>query len=199
MANKAGGDANTKDDPKDKPNNAPADDSTGKGGKAEAGDQGGDDDTTGKKYTQADLDAALAGDRQARRRSQTKSEMSPAKKKSKGDDDDDDGERETLRKRAEGAEEKLRQQDARDDLEDEAARAGFKNPRKMYRLLKDDLTFDSSGKPDNIKDLITIAKRDFPEELDDKTPKGSADAGAKGAAGVKSSMNDFLRRGAGLS
>src|SRR5215213_3877606 len=145
MATKTGGDANSTDDPKDKTKDEPADSAPSKGGKAKAkaGDQG-DDDPNVKQFTQADLDAALASDRQARRKSQTKSEPAPAKNKGKGDDDDD-GERETLRKRAEGAEQKLRQQDARDDFEDEATRAGFKNPRKMYRLLKDDLTFDSSG------------------------------------------------------
>ena len=196
----SGGDANN--DPKDKNDKEPADDATDKGkGKGKAGDQGDDDDPNEKKFSQSDLDAALARDRQDRRKSQPKVDTSKSKNKKKEENDDDDGETDRQRKRADDAEDELRRRDARDTLEDEARRAGFKNPRKMYRLLKDDLTFDSSGKPENVKDLITIAKRDYADELDPeadpKKPKGSADAGAKGTPAKGSSMNDFIRRGAG--
>jgi hypothetical protein len=198
----SGGDANT--DPKDKANKNDADDATDKGGKgtkAKTGADQGDDDLNEKKFSQSDLDAALARDRQDRRRAQNKVDT-PSSKKKKEESDDDDGEAERHRKRAEAAEERLRQHDARDKFEDELKAAGFKNPRKMFKLLKDDLTYDDKGRPDNIKDLIAIARRDYDDELDPeadpKKPKGSADGGAKGGAtGKTTSMNDFIRRAAG--
>lgn len=208
MAKKDGGNATPKDDPNDKGNNnEPEDDATnqgnGKGNKAKAGDQG-DEDPNEKKYSKADLEAALAQDRQDRRRSQnSKPQPAPAKKKDKGDNEDDDAEADRLRKRADDAEEELRKRDARDALEDALSQAGFEKPRKMFRLLKDDLTFDEKGRPDNIKDLIALAKRDYAEELkpdaDPKKAKGSVDAGAKGGVAKGGDMNDFIRRSAGIT
>lgn len=165
----------------------------GAGGAGDKG-KGGSDEKT---YTQAEYDAAVAEARQSARKGKTKSTSAKATRKTEGSDEEEDSAEVTeARKRAETAEAQLRIRDARDAVESAAKTAGFSNPAKIYRLLKDDLSFDESGKPENVKDLITIAKRDFPEELEQKA-NGSADGGAGGRAGVGTNMNDIIRRAAG--
>jgi len=204
MATKAGDDADT-----DKGKQGAED--KGDAGKSGAGDKGDTGkDAGGKKpgtdggektYTQAELDAALAEDRKERRRAaQAKQSKSKASGK-KGDDDDEESE-ELVKERQKRAqlEEKLRIRDAQDSVVAAAKTAGFSNPEKIYRLVKDDLEFDDGGKPENVKDLIALAKRDFPEELSAAKGKGSADGGEGGGdkvTGANSSMNDFIRRAAG--
>ncbi|HWP55460.1 MAG TPA: hypothetical protein VN476_15130, partial [Pyrinomonadaceae bacterium] len=153
-----------------------------------------------KTYTQAELDAALAADRQASKRAAAAKAATGGKNKKKDGDDEEAPEVAEARKRAETAEAALRVRDARDAVESAAKTAGFGNPAKIYRLVKDDLSFDEAGKPDNVKDLITIAKRDFPEELKEKA-NGSADGGAGGGSrlGAGSGMNDLIRRAAGYN
>lgn len=195
MANEAGN-----EEGKDKP----GDGNPGEG-KPAAGAGGGE--AGGEKtYSQADLDAALAADRLASKRAAAARANKPAAKgKSKDGEADDDGAHEAAlaaeRKRAEDAESQLRVRDARDAVEAAAKNAGFGNPSKIYRLLKDDLSFDDAGKPDNVKDLITIAKKDFPEELTSGKANGSADGGAVGGVRITSGgrMNALIRSAAGLS
>lgn len=170
----------------------PVDDAAAAAAAAAAGagadDAAGADKTT---FTKAELDAALAADRAEQTRL-----AKAATKKQERDAELSEGER--MKQRAEAAEASLRLHDARSSVEREAQAAGFANPSKIYRLLKDDLSFDDAGKPENVKDLIAAAKRDFPEEIAAKTP-GSADGSAgKGAAGAgKGTMNDFLRAATG--
>lgn len=189
----SGGNADITDD---KSKGADSGDDKGKAGDGKTGaadeGQGNADD---KVFTQADLDAALARDRQERKRVAASKSTATTNKKDKPEESE---EAEQFRKRAEAAEASLRARDARDTVEKAAKDAGFSNPSKIYRLLRDDLSFDDAGKPDNVKDLITIARRDFPEEIAAKTA-GSADAGAgKGSSGAaKSSMNDFIRKATG--
>jgi hypothetical protein len=175
-------------------------DDKSKGGADDKGKGGADDKGKGgdaaKTYTQAEFDAAVAEARQGARKSKTsKSKVQSPKSKEDGDDDES-AELIEARKRADKLEADLRVRDARDAVETAAKTAGFANPAKIYRLVKDDLSFDDSGKADNVKDLIAIAKRDFPEELSQKG-NGSADGGAGGRAGAGTSMNDIIRRAAG--
>lgn len=165
-------------------------DKTGAG--AGAGDKAGEG--AAKTYTQEELDAALASDRQERKKAAT-AKASTAAKKTKADEGESDESAE-LRKRAETAEAQLLARESRERVERAAKDAGFTNPAKIYRIVKDDLTFDDAGKPENLKDLLTIAKRDYPEELRKKA-EGSADAGAKGGAGAGGGMNDVIRNAFG--
>jgi hypothetical protein len=173
-----------------------AGDDKGKGGGA--GDDKGKAGAPAKTYSQAEFDAAVAEARQSARKG--KPAKHSAGKAAKKDDDSEEESAEIVeaRKRAETAEAQLRIRDARDAVETAAKTAGFSSPSKIYRLLKDELSFDDSGKPENVKDLIAIAKRDFPEELTKKA-SGSADGGAGGraGAGTGTSMNDIIRRAAG--
>src|SRR6185437_9057446 len=203
MANEAG------DNTEDKGKAGAGDKGAGDKGAGAAGDKGGaggggDEGGGEKTYTQAELDAALATDRQARKRAAAAKAGKPgaATQKKSGDGTEDDGAHEAAlaaeRKRAEDAESQLRVRDARDAVESAAKAAGFANPSKIYRLIKDELSFGDDGKPDNVKDLITIAKKDFPEELGSKAG-GSADggAGANSRLPAGGGMNAIIRRAAG--
>jgi hypothetical protein len=169
-------------------------------GKGKAGAAGDGKEKTGadKTYSQAEYDAAVAAARQEARKGKTAKAVTGKTAKKDGDESEESPELIEARKRAEKAEADLRVRDARDAVETAAKGAGFSNPSKIYRLLRDDLSFDDSGKPENVKDLIAIAKRDFPEELAQKS-NGSADggAGARSGAGAGTSMNDIIRRAAG--
>lgn len=179
----------------DKPNDKPGEGNPGDGGGKPAGDKpagGGGGGEAAKTYTQAELDAALAADRQ------TRSKAAKAKAGKAKDEAGDDDAQSKDRQRLEQLEGELRTRDARDSVEKAAKDAGFQNPGKIYRLVKDDLSFDDGGKPENVKDLITIAKRDFPEELGTGKGKGSIDAGERGVGKVGGGgMNSLIRRAAG--
>ena len=213
MAKDEGGDANDKEkagaDEKDSAGKAGTEGKGGAGGgagdKGKAGDKGGSGGE--KTYTQAELEAALAEDRRERKRAATAKSTKAAGKSGAGKKGDDEAEEsEDLikeRQRREQLEEKLRVRDAQDSVVAAAKNAGFTNPEKIYRLVKDDLEFDDAGKPENVKDLIALAKRDFPEELAAAKPKGSADGGAgnngNATEGANVGMNNFIRRAAGRS
>lgn len=175
---------------------AGADDKGGKG--SGAGEKG--KSAAGKTYSeeehQAAIEAAIAEDRQSRRRADTSKAIKTTKAKKDGEAEDSE-ELVKERQRREQLEEKLRIRDAQDSVVAAAKAAGFKSPEKIYRLVKDDLTFDNDGKPDNVKDLITLAKRDYAEELE-KKGNGSADGGAGSRSDTANgNMNDFIRRAAG--
>lgn len=171
---------------------------------AAAGTGGGEGEGADKTYSQAELDAALAADRQASKRAAAARAAKPAAKSKEGGSEDDAAHQAELAaasKRAEEAEAQLRVRDARDSVEAAAKNAGFSNPSKIYRLIKDEISFDDAGKPDNVKDLITIAKKDFPEELGAGKANGSADGGAGGGGAriTGGGMNTLIRRAAGYN
>lgn len=192
--------ANEEQDDKSKGEGAGDDKSKGGVGAGDK-DAGGDKTTFTKDEHEAAIEAALAADRQARKKSAAGKAAKSAQsaKGKKADDDSDDSEELTKeRQRREQLEERLRVHEAKDSVVAAAKVAGFSNPEKIYRLVKDDLSFDDEGKPDNVKDLITIAKKDYAEELTASKGRGSADGGAGGnGAGVGASMNDYIRHAAG--
>jgi hypothetical protein len=178
-----------KDDAQGKPGGGdagkPGDDATGKPGAGEtpgAGEKSSGGGAAPTTFTQADLEAAEARGRKAA--------LADAKKK------EDAGKlsaEEREKQRADDAESRLRQREARDVLEGAAKDAGASNPTKLYRLVKDELEFDDKGRPSNLKEVIAQAKRDFPDEFGVKRPPGSADGAAGRSSGTGRSMNDLIR------
>lgn len=91
-----------------------------------------------------------------------------------------------------------RERDTRDAVIEAASdeKVGARNPRAVYRLIKDDLEFDESGKVQNLKAAIEKAKADFPE-LFGKAAGGGAGSVNGGAGGRGNAppqdMNAVLR------
>lgn len=80
-------------------------------------------------------------------------------------------------------------------VRDAAESTGARNPRAVYRLIKDDLEVADDGTVTNLDDAIKAAKRDTPELFQSPNPK--TDAGAKDESDPAGNMNDLIRRGAG--
>lgn len=71
---------------------------------------------------------------------------------------------------------------------------------KLFRLVKDDIELDDSGKPTNLKTVVAGLKTDFPEFFAAKKAApggGDGGAGTGGGSGGMSSMDAAIRRAAG--
>lgn len=103
---------------------------------------------------------------------------------------------ERLKADLDDARNQLRTRDTKDAVLEAAAKLGARNTNLIYKAVKDDLTFDKDGKPENLKDVLAQAKKDFPELFGDSAHVGSADAGSGRAQtnGSKVTMNDWLRQ-----
>lgn len=88
-----------------------------------------------------------------------------------------------------------RERDARDAVYEAAAseKVGARNPRALYKLIRDDLEFDEkTGRLTNLDQVLKQAKTEYPEQFGRAV--GSADGGAGSRArGAAPDMNSWLR------
>lgn len=91
-----------------------------------------------------------------------------------------------------------RERDARDAVIEAASddKVGARNPRAIYRLIRDDLEFDESGKVRNLDEALKKAKADYPELFGKATGSaGSVNGGAGGRNGAPpTDMNALIRQ-----
>lgn len=99
---------------------------------------------------------------------------------------------ERMKSDLEDARKQLRERDTRDAVQTEAQRLGARNGGLIYRAVKDDLTFDGNGKPENLAAVLAQAKKDFPE-LFGAVSNGSADGGDGKSHAQSKTMNDWMR------
>lgn len=99
---------------------------------------------------------------------------------------------ERLQSDLEDARKQLKERDTRDAVQTEAQRLGAKNSSLVYKVVKDDLTFDKDGKPENLAAVLAQAKKDSPELFGGTASNGSVDGGASGAPQART-MNDWMR------
>ena len=90
-----------------------------------------------------------------------------------------------------------RERDARDAVIEAAGdeKIGARNPRAVYKLVKDDLEFDDkTGQIRNLPDVLKRAKAEYPELFGRSA--GSVDGGSGSRAkGAGADMNAWLRGG----
>ena len=91
-----------------------------------------------------------------------------------------------------------RERDTKDAVQTEAAKLGAKNSGLIYKAIKDDLTFDKDGKPENLKDVLTQSKKDYPELFGEKS-NGSADGGEGKTPSANNSLDNQIRQALGLT
>lgn len=92
----------------------------------------------------------------------------------------------------------LRQQiterDARDAVTEAAAKAGVRNTKLLWQVVRGNLEFDDKGAPVNLKAALETARKDYPEIfLTDQRARGSADGGAGSKSKMPVSVNQFIR------
>lgn len=90
-----------------------------------------------------------------------------------------------------------RERDTRDAVIEAASdeKVGARNPRAIYRLIRDDLEFDDSGKVQNLDDCIKKAKAEYPElfgKANGMTGSVNGGAGGRGNAPPQD-MNAVIR------
>jgi len=79
-------------------------------------------------------------------------------------------------------------------------KAGSSKPDLVYRLVKENLEFDSEYEVTNVAALLAEAKKDAPELF--KAPTGKGDGGSRDEGGRKKTgngMNSWIRQQAGVS
>lgn len=103
---------------------------------------------------------------------------------------------ERLKADLEDARQQLRMRDTKDAVQTEAARLGAKNSALVYRAVKDEITFDKDGKPENLKDVLSQTKKDFPE-LFGGSQNGSADGGTGKNSTAGNSLDNQIRQALG--
>lgn len=81
-------------------------------------------------------------------------------------------------------------------VRDAAAEAGARNVKAVYRYIKDDLDVDDDGTVTNLDKVIKDAKKEAPELFG--AGAGKADGGRGGGGEAPTSMNDLIRRRAGV-
>lgn len=90
-----------------------------------------------------------------------------------------------------------RERDTRDAVIEAASddKIGARNPRAIYRLIRDDLEFDDSGKVRNLDESLKKAKAEYPELFGKATgAAGSVNGGAGGRNAPPQDMNALIRQ-----
>lgn len=90
-----------------------------------------------------------------------------------------------------------RERDTRDAVIEAASddKVGARNPRAIYRLIRDDLEFDESGKVRNLDESLKKAKAEYPELFGKATgAAGSVNGGAGGRNAPPQDMNALIRQ-----
>jgi hypothetical protein len=94
----------------------------------------------------------------------------------------------------------LRVSNTRDEFITSSGIGDYGKASRLFRMYSNDLEFDDAGKCTNLKDVLSTAKKEWPEMFG-KVPPGSGDlGGGQGGGGGKpagSNMNDLIRRAAG--
>lgn len=145
-----------------------------------------------KTFTQAEVDAMF----QKRLSKAVKAEL----KKMSGDGEEGQPSVEEMQRERDTALSEARTLRAKDDLFDYVDDGRFKvglrpeNRKAFWRLAKDQIEFDDSGKPSNISEVVKQVKLEAPALFTSST--GSVDAGAQGNGSVPD-MNFLIRRSAG--
>lgn len=86
---------------------------------------------------------------------------------------------EQLKKQNEDLKSQIRLRDAREEFMAEIKAAGGNSPELAFRVLQADFQFDEeTGKPTNVKELVSGFRSSFPEQFGTQAPAGGVDAGA---------------------
>lgn len=105
------------------------------------------------------------------------------------------GERDDFKTRYETLEAKYRASIAESAVKDAATAAGAISAKAVFALIRDDVTYDDDGQPENVAALIEKAQTDEPALFRKAAGRGD---GGKGNGHVESSdMNALIRRAAG--
>ena len=167
---------------------AGANDGGGEGNDGNAGDGANDNDgESGENDELAGLKSALDKERKAARDAAKQIKTLQAKldeieNAGKPESEKLSRERDAATQRAEAAEQRLRDANARVAVTEAATKANAISVRAVLKLIEDDLDFNDDGEPTNVDALITQARKDEPQLF--RAAAGSADGG-KGSNGHK--------------
>lgn len=141
-----------------------------------------------RKFTQADLNSFLKRETQRELKKEIARMEVERKEKEKP-------ELERLQGELARANASLKERDARDTVIEAVSekKYGAKNPRAVYRLVKDDLETDDKGAITNLKDVLNQAKLDYPELFITANASIDGNRGRNAAPGTVD-MSDVIRQ-----
>lgn len=150
----------------------------GDGGNENDGDDGGNDELAG-------LKSALAAERKDRKQAQKdlkalQDRLDAIENDGKPESEKLTRERDAANQRAEAAEKRLRDANARVAVTEAAQKVNAISVRAVLKLIEDDLEYDDEGEPTNVDALIAQARKDEPSLF--KHAGGSADGGKTGGS-----------------
>lgn len=185
----AGGDDDDRDDQDDDDDITDEDDDIeddDEDDESEDGDDDDDDEPLGKAGTKA-----LRRERRRRRDAERK-----LRKLQRGNDDDEDDESDDddadLESKLERTTRQLHEARAETALVSAATKAGAVSVRAVVALAREELKFDKSGKPRNLRSVMKALREDDPELF--RAADGSADGGEGGGGAAVRDLNANLRR-----
>ena len=179
---------------------------TGAESQADTSKQSGSSSQADAAKVQAAEPMTLEEARKLRKESQgLRKRLEEAEAKLKAADDAKLSETERLQQRLKDLEEResrwaseRRERDARDAVIEAASgeKVGARNPRAVYRLVKDDLEWDADGNLTNLDAVLKQAKTDYPELFGRAVGSGDGGAGSRQQQGAFD-MNAMIRASAG--
>lgn len=154
-----------------------------------SGDNAGGDDIAGLKSA---LDKERKAARDAGKQLKTAlDELNQLKNAGKSDEEKRDAALKDATARAEAAEKRLQDANARSAVTEAATKANALSARAVYALIRSDLEFDDAGEPTNVDALIRQALKDEPALF--RAANGSGDGG-KGAPVNTTNMSALMRQ-----
>lgn len=125
-----------------------------------------------KTFTQDEVNRLLAKDRR-----EFEKKVRDAEEKAKL------SEQERLQKEADDLRSQIKERDARDAVQSDAAKLGSSNPAAVYKLVKDDLEFDDKGQIKNLNEVLAEAKDLYPQLFGTVKPDGAPPDAGEGKNG----------------
>jgi hypothetical protein len=109
------------------------------------------------------------------------------------------GERDRLIKDLEAREARLRILTASEKVAAAATHANAIEPAAVFKLVRDDLTFDDDGQPTNVADVVADAKKQYPAMFQAASGSGDGGRGNNGKTNVDApaAFNQLIRQAAG--
>jgi hypothetical protein len=110
------------------------------------------------------------------------------------------GERDRLIKDLEAREARLRTLTASEKVHAAATHANAIEPAAVFKLVRDDLTFDDDGQPTNVAEVVADAKKQYPAMFQAASGSGDGGRGNNGKTNVDgpATINQLLRQATGV-
>jgi flagellar motility protein MotE (MotC chaperone) len=156
------------------------------------------DDTSGlRSALQAERDARKTADKELKT---LQKRLADLEDRDKSELEKVSGERDRLIKDLEAREARLRILTASEKVHSAATKANAIEPAAVFKLVRDDLTFDDDGAPTNVSEVVAEAKKQYPAMFQASSGSGDGGRGNNGKTNVDgaATINQLIRQASGV-